>query len=99
MMKLMKRHANQEYSRNKSNYMKQFVLDVVFYFIFIFVIVFKKADKMERIQNAGYQVMKTMYLINLYQVLVGYCILYLKSNQDIIRSISRLDNLYLVSQF
>ena len=43
--------------------------------------------------------MIAIYIMNVYQALIGYCILYLKSNQDIIRSISRLDNLYLVSQF
>lgn len=30
---------------------------------------------------------------------MGYCILFLKGNQDVIRNISRLDKLYIVSQF
>ena len=103
MMILMRLNANLEFTKNKDNYRRYFVVDFIFYTLYCHLIFIRKRDGLyepgDDLNNSVIQFLLVIYILNIYQVLVGYCILYLKINQDIIRSISRLDNLYIVSQF
>ena len=86
-MHLMSRHANHEYKQNKENYVRYFTMDSLFYTLYIIILLLRKKDGLYtegssvfNENNPGVQIMLVFYILNGYQLLISYCILYLKLN-------------------
>ena len=86
-MRLMSKHTYQEYTQNKENYTRYYVVDTLFYLLYIIILLLRKMDgllkkgsNLANENNPGVQILLVFYILNGYQVLVGYCIVFLKLN-------------------
>ena len=84
----MSKHTYQEYTQNKENYMRYYIVDTLFYLLYIIILVLRRTDgllkkggsNLANENNPGVQILLVFYILNGYQVLVGYCIVFLKLN-------------------
>lgn len=100
MMCIMKMRANYEYIRQSNRLFLYFFTDLASYFIGKWLVYDERRANLVEVSSDNFEYfLRSIYLLNGHELLLGFAIICLKGPQDVIREISRLDKDYEVSQF